>query len=140
MANITITVQSMLNTAVYDSYTISETALVSTLKTNIQTATGCNITWFSLVFANEELDPTKTLAFYSIIASSVLRTANKIGRLTTLEDRQKAKLALAALDRTASNNPRATYVLEQLPTQYSGNTIVDNPNLGGLIEGRPWVA
>lgn len=139
MANITITVQSMLNAAVYDSYTISDTALISTLKTNIQTATSCSTAWFSLVFNNEELDPTKTLAYYNIVNGSILRTANKIARLATLEDRQKAKLDLAALDRAASSNPRKYYIIEELPTKYSGNDIVDNLNTGGLIEGRPWV-
>jgi len=34
---------------------------------------------------------------------------------------------------------RNIYDITQLPTQYSGNTLVDNPNAGGLIEGRPWV-
>jgi len=26
-----------------------------------------------------------------------------------------------------------------LPTQFSGNAIVDNPNAGGLVVGRPWI-
>jgi hypothetical protein len=30
------------------------------------------------------------------------------------------------------------YDITQLPTQYSGNNVVDNPNEGGLITGRPW--
>jgi hypothetical protein len=34
---------------------------------------------------------------------------------------------------------RATYDLTQLPTQYDDNTVVDNPNVGGLVVGRPWV-
>jgi len=139
MANITITVQSMLNTAVYDSYTISDTALISTLESNIQTATGCDTSWFSLVFNNEELDPTKTLAFYSIVGGSALRTANKIGRLGTRELRQKAKLDLSALDRVNLSNLRSTYDITELPTQYVDDTIYDNPNLGGLTEGRPWI-
>ena len=31
-----------------------------------------------------------------------------------------------------------TYNINNLPTQFSGNTIVDNPNVGGLVQGRPW--
>jgi hypothetical protein len=31
-----------------------------------------------------------------------------------------------------------TYDITQLPTQYYGNTLVDNPNTGGLLTGRPW--
>ena len=54
------------------------------------------------------------------------------------EARQIAKLDLAATNRAADGNPRATYDITQLPTQYSDNTLVDNPNEGGLIQGRPW--
>jgi hypothetical protein len=44
------------------------------------------------------------------------------------EARQIAKLNLAANDRSASSNPRASYIITQLPTQYDGYTVVDNPN------------
>ena len=33
---------------------------------------------------------------------------------------------------------RGTYDITQLPTQYDGNAIIDNPNVGGLVVGRPW--
>lgn len=65
--------------------------------------------------------------------------ANGISTLVSKELKQVAKLDLAATDRTADGNPRNTYDITQLPTQYSGNVIVDNPNAGGLIVGRPWV-
>jgi len=55
--------------------------------------------------------------------------ANGISTLATKEARQKAKLDLAAINRAADGNPRATYDITQLPTQYSGNDIIDNPNL-----------
>ena len=64
--------------------------------------------------------------------------ANGISTLATKELKQKAKLNLAAANRTADGNPRDTYDITQLPTQYSGNNIVNNPNLTGLIVGRPW--
>lgn len=66
--------------------------------------------------------------------------ANGISTLSTKEAKQKAKLDLAAAKRAADGNPRATYDITELPTQYSGNDIVDNPNVGGLIPGRPWHA
>lgn len=66
--------------------------------------------------------------------------ANGISTLATKELRQQAKLDLAAADRLAVGNPRDTYDITQLPTQYSGNDVVDNPNPDGLIVGRPWVA
>jgi hypothetical protein len=65
--------------------------------------------------------------------------ANGISTLATKELKQKAKLDLASIDRAAVGNPRATYDLSQLPTQYNNNSIVDNPNTGGLILGRPWI-
>lgn len=52
---------------------------------------------------------------------------NGISTLASKQAKQAAKLARATLDIT------------QLPTQYSGNAIVDNPNGGGLITGRPWI-
>jgi hypothetical protein len=63
---------------------------------------------------------------------------NGISTLSTKELRQKAKLDLAATKRAADGNPRATYNITQLPTQYTGNAVTDNANTGGLVEGRPW--
>ena len=65
-------------------------------------------------------------------------SANGISELATKELRQVAKLDLAATNRAAVGNPRATYDITQLPTQYNDNAVVDNPNIGGLIQGRPW--
>ena len=58
-------------------------------------------------------------------------SANGIAHLATRELRQKAKLDQAAIDRAADGNPRATYDITQLPTQYDDNAVVDNPNNGG---------
>ena len=66
-------------------------------------------------------------------------SANGISTLLTKELKQKAKLDLAATNRAADGNPRATYDITQLPTQYNGNVILDNPNAGGLVVGRPWI-
>lgn len=65
--------------------------------------------------------------------------ANGISTLPTKEQRQKAKLDLAAANRAADGNPRSSYDITQLPTRYSENDVVDNPNAGGLIAGRPWI-
>jgi hypothetical protein len=64
---------------------------------------------------------------------------NGISHLPTREQRQIAKLNLAAEKRALDGNPRNSYVIEQLPTRYNGDTVVDNPNIGGLVYGRPWV-
>ena len=138
MANITISVQSLLNSAEYDSYTIDNGQTVNQLKTAIQTATNVNPAWYNVVFNDQVLSGTATLAASNVVNGSVLRVANIIGRLATLQDRQEAKLNLAALDRAAAGNPRDTYDITELPTKYVGNTVVDNPHPTGLIEGRPW--
>ena len=69
---------------------------------------------------------------------------NGIAHLSTKRERQNAKLALAAQDRATDGNPRATYDESQLPTLYKEgdndtNAVVDNPNPGGLVYGRPWI-
>ena len=64
---------------------------------------------------------------------------NGIAWLPTKEERQKAKLDLAAAKRATDGNARSTYDITQLPTQYNNNDVVDNPNTGGLVLGRPWI-
>lgn len=137
MANITITVQSLLNTAVYDSYTIDNGQTVNQLKTAINSAQGFDSSWYDLVLNETVLSGTATLASLSIVTGTKLRTHNKISRLATRQLRQEAKLALATLDRTASGKPD-TLTINDLPTKYSGDTVIDNANSGGLILGRPW--
>jgi len=84
-------------------------------------------------------------------------SANGISTLATKEARQVAKLELAQAKRqgktvaadgtitgsvdTTKNYYRTnnTYDITELPTQYSGNTVVDNPNTGGLLPARPWI-
>lgn len=137
MANITINVQSLLNTAVYDSITIDNGQTVDQLKTALQAINSVDTAWYDVVKNEELLVGSSTLASLGIVTGDSLRTHNKISRLATREDRQIAKLDLAALDRAASGLP-STYDLTELPTYYSGDTVIDNPNPGGLIQGRPW--
>ena len=137
MASITITVQSLLNTAVYDSYTIDNGQTIDQLKTAINTARSFDSSWYDLVLNETVLADASTLASLGIITGTALRTHNKINRLATRQLRQEAKLALATLDRSASSK-RSTLTINDLPTKYSGDTIVDNPNTGGLVLGRPW--
>ena len=71
--------------------------------------------------------------------------ANGISSLASKQARQVAKLDAAQTSRKAGGNTAApayrslnTYDITMLPTQFSGNTVVDNPNAGGLVQGRPW--
>lgn len=70
---------------------------------------------------------------------------NGISTLLTKQLRQVAKLDLAQTRRQAGGDTSKPYYrelnvydLNLLPTKYSGNTVVDNPNVGGLQQGRPW--
>lgn len=64
--------------------------------------------------------------------------SNGISTLSTKELKQIAKLNLAAIDRAAVGNARIVYDISELPTKYVGNTVYDNLNEGGLVQGRPW--
>lgn len=139
MATITIGVQSLLNAALYDSYTVSDGITVSTLKSDIQTATGVDVLWFNLVYNDEVLVDANTLVSYSIVDGSSLRSANIIDVLPTLQDRQLAKLDLAQLRRISLNDPYPTYDINLLPSQYIGNVSTPNSHPDGLIQGRPWI-
>lgn len=140
MAAITISVQSILNTAVYNSYSVDSTDTVSTVKSTINSAESWDGTWYELVYNNSLLSNTSaTLSSYGITGNVTLRTANVIDQLSTKELKQKAKLNLSELDRAAAGNPRSTYDIAELPTQYSGNDVVDNPHPAGLLLGRPWI-
>ncbi|MAI03277.1 MAG: hypothetical protein CMQ75_01945 [Gammaproteobacteria bacterium] len=74
---------------------------------------------------------------------------NGISTLQYKRDRQDQKLALASTDRTDANTvtPGRYAVTSvdatELPTRYASNdnthsNIIDNPNTGGLKNGRPF--
>lgn len=73
--------------------------------------------------------------------------ANGISTLANKKLRQIAKLDLAQTRRKAGGDvtkpyfrARNTYELGRLPTVYlADNSLDDNPNSGGLQNGRPWV-
>ena len=69
--------------------------------------------------------------------------------MATKRERQDAKLLQAGADRAARNviepgrYANTTADATQLPTRYAvgdnnTNNVVDNPNIGGLLPGRPW--
>lgn len=71
--------------------------------------------------------------------------ANGISTLANKKLRQLAKLEQAKADRIARNVVEpgryavTDYEILELPTQYdTDNSIIDNPNDGGLLVGRPW--
>jgi len=72
-------------------------------------------------------------------------SANGISTLANKKLRQEAKLALAGNDRAARNviepgrYADTSADITQLPTKYKAdNTVENNPNVGGLLQKRPW--
>jgi hypothetical protein len=142
MANITISVQSFLNSSTNLSITIDNGSTVSNLKTAINAAEGVSTTIMDLFFNGVKLANASTLVSYSIVSGSYIQTSNNLTQdgLWTKQERQVLKLDLAALKRTIDSNPRNVYDLTELPDTYNGNVpgADDNPNTGGLVVGRPW--
>lgn len=138
MANITINVQSFLNSADIISITIDNASTVAQLKTAINGQEAVPTVQMKLFFDNALLNDANTLASLGIITGSYIKTATTIARLATRELRQRAKLDLAALDRAASGNPRSTYDINELPNPYNGNSVDPDDGASTLTTGRPW--
>jgi small subunit ribosomal protein S27Ae len=134
-----IFVQSFLNSARTLTIEVEPSDSIESLKAKIQDEEGISPDLMELYFDGELLEEGRTLSDYNIQAGAYIKTSNTISELATKELRQKAKLDLAALKRATDSNPRATYDITQLPTQYNSNDIVDNPNTSGLVQGRPWI-
>lgn len=82
-------------------------------------------------------DSSSTLTEIGIIDGDViLCTTNQVG---TKQDRQVQKLEIAAAARAADSNARATYDISLMPTKYDENQLINNPNAGGPVAGRPWI-
>jgi len=130
-------------TGVKDSVTVALTITIDQLITAIAADEGLPTDYYKISLLNNPAlndtvygDSSSSLTTIGIVdGDTVLCTPNQVG---TKEDRQIQKLDIAAATRTADSNPRDTYTLTDLPTKYTGNSVTDNPNVGGLIDGRPW--
>ena len=117
---------------------VDDTDTIDELITTIAADEGLDTNFYQI---SKEGDPTNTFsATYGDSSATladlgiedgdrIICTTNQVG---TKEARQKQKLDIAAVKRSDS------YDITQLPTQYSGNDVVDNPNVGGLVNTRPW--
>jgi hypothetical protein len=139
MATVTVTVQSLLNTARYESYTLDDGSSISTLAGLHAAREGTNATWFVICSGAEAFAGTELLSAIIPQLGAVFQTGNRTDRLATREQRQVAKLALSSLRRAQLMAARQFYDLDLLPTKYSDNTVIDNPNVDGLQLGRPWI-
>jgi hypothetical protein len=80
-------------------------------------------------------DSSTTLTQLGLVdGGTVLCTTNQTG---SKQERQVAKLAIAGQKRSLTSRT-STLTIDNLPTKYTGNTVTDNANVGGLVAGRPW--
>lgn len=134
-----VTVQSLLNAATYDSYTVTLASdTVDDLKALIVAADSVDATWFNLVHNNRVLTGSDTLQSAGVEDGDSLRIANIIGSLATKEAKQLAKLELAALDRAAYGSRPQYYDINKLPNPYNGNETIPDDGASVLEAGRPW--
>ncbi len=115
---------------------------------DIATAEGLNLNYYiislerkpsfnSLNYTSQTLSQIETAEGITLVAGDIF-IATPFQTNLTKELKQIQKLDIAAATRAADSNARSTYDINKLPTKYSGNNIVDNPNVGGLVDGRPW--
>lgn len=138
MATITFNVQSFLNAADKLSITITDTSTIAQLKTAINSQEAVPTAQMKLFLNNILLSNSNTLVSLGISNSSYIKTASTIAHLATREDRQKAKLDLAALDRAAYGSRPSSYDINKLPNPYNGNNIDPDDGATTLSNGRPW--
>ena len=88
-------------------------------------------------------NPTDTLATVGAVTGSIFIC--KTLSTGTKQAKQEAKLAVAEEKRKADGDTSAQFYralntanINDLPTKYSGNNVVDNTNSGGLKDGRPF--
>jgi hypothetical protein len=96
-----------------------------------------NPTFNSVNYPSQTLSQIETALGVTLVNGDLFITTPFQNGLTK-EQRQIQKLDIAAATRTADSNPRDTYTVTDLPTKYTGDTVTDNPNPGGLVPGRPW--
>ena len=128
---------------VKDSVTVALTITIDQLIAAIAADEGLPVDYYKVSVLNNPTindttygDSSSTLTGIGIVdGDTILCTPNQVG---TKEDRQIQKLEIAKAARTADGNARDTYTLTDLPTKYTGNSVTDNPNVGGLVDGRPW--
>ncbi len=150
MANVTLTVQSFLNSATNLSITIDNAQTIAQLKTAINSAEGTPTAIMDLFFGATKLANATTIAAAGLTTGSYVKTSNNLTEdgLWTKQQRQVYKLELAQLRRQAGGDNTKPYYrggnvydLTSLPDVYNNNApgVDDNTNTGGLIQGRPWI-
>ena len=133
MANITVQYKGL--TGAQNELTIDDGQTVNQLLAAIASDEGITAGYYNIALSrdyavNKTTSGGSTLTSLDIVTGDeFLCTPDQSGNK---EEKQKQKLDIAAAKRSD------TYDITQLPTQYSGNDVVDNANTGGLVNTRPW--
>lgn len=154
MANITVSVRSLWSTSIYRSITIDNGQTVEALIAAVAAADNLESDFYNLYLTrNNEInninngDSATTLSSLGVITGDIFVTKSRAAEVALYNkgEAQRMKLEIAQAKRQADGDTTAgyyraanSYDITKLPTQYSGNEIVDNPNVGGLQVGRPW--
>jgi hypothetical protein len=88
-------------------------------------------------------DSATTLASAGIVAGDIITVSSDRAQASK-QLSQEMMLDIAQLKRSAVGQPYSRSLNEydktELPTQYVGDDVLDNPNSQGLLLGRPWSA
>lgn len=139
MANITLSVQSFLNSATTLSITIDNAQTVADLKTAVNGAESTPIVLMNLFFNNTKLTDATVLSAAGLITGSYVKSSNNLTEtgLWTKQERQDYKLQLAALRRAATART-SVYDVNKLPNPYNGDETNPDDGATDLVLGRPW--
>lgn len=127
-----IFVQSLLYSGKTLTLEVEPSDSIENVKSKIQDAENVDALRMKLYYNGTPLLDGQTLSDYNIVKEQYIQTSNNISQLGTKELKQVNKLNFASSKRGVA------YDINKLPTKYSDNTVVDNPNAGGLVAGRPW--
>ena len=150
MANITIKYKGL--TGLHNSLTIDNGQTFTQLRTAIisdETLTASYYGPVSITKGSTLYDSTTnasvTLATAGVIAGDIVFTSSV--EQSTKQVNQEMMVDTAALKRAAGGDTTKpyyrslnTYDKTELPTQYEGDSLLNNPNSQGLLLGRPWSA
>ena len=156
MADITVEFKGL--TAILGEVTVDDTLTLGALIEAIATEEGLPTDYYAIsVEGNPSVNDTvyddSTVTIGGTIPTGAGITASDRIICTprqqgTKERRQIQKLDIAQRKRTgglAGDSTQGpyyrlanTYDRDKLPTKYTGDTVTDNPNVGGLLPGRPW--
>ena len=137
MANITVKYKGL--TGKQGSITIDNGESLDSLISEIATAEGITSTDYY------RISLTKDYAVNDVVQGDSSNTLLSLGvntgdefLCTPKQDGTKEYRQIQKLDIAAAKRPGYVYDRDQLPTKYTGDNITDNPNPGGLLNGRPW--